>query len=430
MIIQIIQLTDQQVTGCRFRQQAGTLIPITGFCLPYQGHTELAGLLSANLPPLSEDLRTVLALPPQLISLRELQLPISDRIKLRQVLALELSSDSPDEAIEIVADALPLAGEQRWLAGWADRSVVAELINLLATTGMEPEVVTCHSLCWQYLAPESEQPITLLDDNCLTVISQGQLLFSRITPGAAALHCQRTLTSLELTHGIRSDQQYWLDYPEVSSLPGLPLPAELCCLPSQGDLKPEALISCLAIARAFQSGQIFNLRSGALAWKGTHNRLFKAFRLPMILGILTILLLFGEAGLRWYLLHKDITAINTSINQIYKGIFPTRSKAVDETGEVKSEIRRLQGDAAACNLLGFLHLLAQSKDDQINGFSEVEYDAERFRLKGDSRSNPAVSGLAQKLTAAGLQVDQPELTSRPDGSVLFTIKGRSKGGKP
>lgn len=430
MIIQIIQLIDQQLIACRFRQQAKQLIPITGVCLPYQEITELPDLLQTHLPPCTEELRTVLAIPPQLLTLRELHLPISDRAKLRQVLALELCADNPDDAGEIAADALPLPGEQRWLAGSAERTAIAELIRLLAAADMEPEAVTCHPLCWQHLVCGDGQPVTLLDRSCLSVVSQGQLLFCRITPGTALTERERTLTSLELTQGIRTEQCFQIGSPADDSCPALPTPAELCCLPSQGDLQPEALISCLAVARAWQSNQIFNLRNGSLAWKGTHNRLFKAFRTPLILAVLTIFLLFGEAGLRWYLLHRDISAINRSIGQIYKGIFPNRSKAVDETGEVKSEIRRLQGDGAASDLLGFLQLLAQAKDDQISGISEVEYDAERFRLKGESRSNPAVSGLAQKLTTAGLQVDQPELTSRPDGSVLFTLKGRSTGGKP
>ena len=77
----------------------------------------------------------------------------------------------------------------------------------------------------------------------------------------------------------------------------------------------------------------------------------------------------------------------------------------------------------------FLNRLAQSKDDQVTGLGEGEYDGELFRLKGDARSNPAVASMARKLTDAGFVVDQPELTGRPDGTTLFVIKGRRKGGK-
>jgi general secretion pathway protein L len=186
----------------------------------------------------------------------------------------------------------------------------------------------------------------------------------------------------------------------------------------------------LAIALAYCSGEIFNLRNGPLAWTGKRSHLLKQFRIPLVLAMLILLLLPAEAGLRWFLLSRDIRSINTSVATIYKGIFPTRKKAVDETAEVRAEIRHLTNGTARSELLPFLHLLAQAKDEQIFGFSEVEYDGERFRLKGNAKNNEAVTALGNRLSATGWAVEQPELTARPDTTTLFVLKGRQGGRQP
>ena len=59
----------------------------------------------------------------------------------------------------------------------------------------------------------------------------------------------------------------------------------------------------------------------------------KRLRLTMILAATLVALIFAEAGLRWYLVEKDLNSLNGSISSIYHQIFPTRKKAVDEVSE-------------------------------------------------------------------------------------------------
>lgn len=427
MLIQIIQLSAQQVTCARFKRAGSRLTPIFGIRFDYAAFDELPGLLQEQLPACSDDLHTILALPPALLSLRELQLPISDRTKLRAVLPLELSSDSTEEGSEPACDAVQL-GPGSQLAGWLPRQTVIELITLLTGCGLEPEVVTCHPLSWHLLQLPDQQPAAVLDAEALAIVDQGRLLFCRFMDTADTAAVARTLAAVELARSITTSTCYRLDTEPLADQQPLPLPPELAELPSQGDLPPQALLSPLALARAYCSGDIFNLRNGALAWSGARSRLLRQFRVPLLLGLLVLCALFAEAGLRWYLLQRDLGEINRSIAAIYKGAFPTRAKAVDEIGEFKSEIKRLRAAGGANGeLLAFLQLLAQAKDEQITAISEVEYDTERFRLKGDSRTTPAVTALGRSLTAAGWSVNQPELTSRPDGTTLFVLKGQREG---
>lgn len=431
MIIQILQLSDNVLTCARFAKRGKELpVPVSGFRDTWHNHTELLQLINDQLPPVPGDIRTILSLPATDISLREITLPISDRNKLRALLPLELAGDLANDEAELVCDALPLA-DANLLAGWAPVPLVSEQLQLLAQRELDPEVVTCAWLNWHLLIPQEQQdtPVALVDDSALMICLNGKPLFCRAmaTDGD---NVARTLAAVELAKGVTVTTIYRI---EGAVLPGelkLPLPAQLSGTPAHGDLGSDALVSPFATALAYCSGTVFNLRNGPLAWTGKRSHLLRQFRLPMVLGLLVLLLLTAEGGLRWYLLARDMASVNSSIATIYREIFPTRKKAVDETSEVKAEIRRLQGAGAGSDLLPFLNQLAQIKGDQIQGFSEVEYDAERFRLKGDARSNAAATVLSRKLSASGWIVDQPELTARPDGTTLFLIKGRRGGTKP
>ncbi len=426
MIIQIIEISSDQITCARFKRKGQQLEPVLGIQLESGGLTELGGLLQRELPELTEEHRTIVAMPAGRITLRELQLPISDRKKLRAVLPLELMGESGEDAGTITADALPL-GEGQYLAGWADHVQVEELIAQMQLAGFDPEIVTCAPLSWHQLMSDTPDTILFQGDNALTIASNGQLQFCRIISTSDQSALSRTITALELSRQLKPVAHYSIDQVSRPGCQTMPMPPELMASSGSGDLPPQALFSCLAMARAYLKGEIFNLRTGNLAWSGARSLLLRRFRLPMILGVITLLLLFGEAGLRWYLLKRDLGSINDSISQIYKGIFPSRTRVVDEIGEVRSEIRRLQSGGDSAEFLGFLKLLAEVKEEQLTGFSEVEYDGQRFRLKGDASSQQAITSLIRKLSAAGMIAEPPELTSRNDGSQLFTIKGQKQG---
>lgn len=429
MIIQIIEISSDQVTCARFKRKGQQLEPVLGIQLELSGLNELGSLLQRELPELTEEHRTIVALHTSKVTLRELQLPISDRKKLRAILPMELMGESGEDARTIIADALAI-GEGQYLAGWADQSQIEELIAQLQPVGFDPEVVTCAPLNWHQLMSDTPDTILFQGDTALTIASNGQLQFCRLMATSDQSALSRTITSLELSRSLKPVANYSIDQVNRTGCQPLPMPPELMASSGSGDLPPQALFSCLAMARAYIKGEIFNLRTGNLAWSGAKSLLLRRFRLPMILGVITLLLLFGESGLRWYLLKRDLGSINNSISQIYKGIFPNRTRVVDEVGEVRSEIRRLQSGGDSVELLGFLKLLAEAKEEQLTGFSEVEYDDQRFRLKGDATSQQAINSLIQKLTNASLVAEPPELTSRSDGSQLFTIKGQKQGGMP
>ena len=441
MIIHVIQLHESGFTIGRFRHAGRELAPLAGIQHQTGDREELVSKITESLASVTKgETRTVLSIPPRLLNLRELQLPITDRAKIRAVLPFELAGETAQDDATIVCDAVALAGGGQ-LAGWAAQGQIAELITTLTEAGAEPEIVTVSCLHWNLLLPpDSAETVAICDSSAVTVCRQGELLFCR----ALELNdindindLERTLVTLELTSNLRVDRVLLLD-PALLPLAAVservielfPLPDTLKTPVSQDGLAPLALAPPFAAALAVCFGEPFNLRSGPLAWKQKNRRLLRAFRLPLILACIAALLILAEAGTRWYLLSRDIASLNSSISKIYRESFPNRKKAVDEAAELKAEIRRLEGTSLSPVILPFLRLLTEHKGAEINGFSEIDYDGTRFKVKGDGRTSAAISTLRQKLMTAGWQVEQPEITSRPDGTVLFQLKGNRGGTTP
>jgi general secretion pathway protein L len=438
MIIHVIQLHESGFTLGRFRHAGRELVPLTAIRHQAENREELVSKITESLASVTKgETRTILSIPPGLLNLRELQLPITDRAKIRAILPFELAGETAQDDATIVCDAVALAGGGQ-LAGWAAQGQIADLITTLTEAGAEPEIVTVSCLHWNLLlVPDSVETVAICDSNALTICRQGQLLFCRTLNSSSIEDLERTLATFELSHDLQVDRVLLLDpllLPRASTservIELFPLPDALKTPASQDGLDPLALAAPFAAALAVCFGEAFNLRSGPLAWKQKNRRLLRAFRLPLILACVAVVLLLAEAGTRWYLLSRDIASLNSSINKIYRESFPNRKKAVDEAAELKAEIRRLEGTSLSPTILPFLRLLTEHKGSEINGFSEIDYDGTSFKVKGDGRTSAAISAMRQKLLTAGWQVEQPEITSRPNGTVLFQLKGTRGGAKP
>jgi general secretion pathway protein L len=140
-----------------------------------------------------------------------------------------------------------------------------------------------------------------------------------------------------------------------------------------------------------------------------------------------VLLLFVESGVRYYLVKRDLASLELSIKGIYKEVFPTRSKAVDEVSELRAEIKKLESAKTSSNVLKLLKDLAMIKGDDVGGIYETEVDGPEVRLKGDARSFQAVNDFKVRASKILDQAEVSEIKSRPDGSVTFNFRGKMKG---
>ena len=112
--------------------------------------------------------------------MRELELPITDRAKVRELLPLELKGETAVDTDALAFDALPLGGG-KFLAVWGRTKELSERIELLKGAGLEPEVVTASLFQWNKLAP-AEGTIAVSDGEALAAFGDGAPIYFRALP--------------------------------------------------------------------------------------------------------------------------------------------------------------------------------------------------------------------------------------------------------
>jgi len=426
MDILIVALKGDELTLASFRPKKGGVSFLSAERHPLEGgHEELARIL-AGASAVAGERRVVLALPPSLLFMRELELPISDRAKVRELLPLELKGETALDTDALAFDALPLAGG-KYLAVWGRTKDLADKIELLKGAGLEPEVLTASLFHWDRLAPAAGV-VAVTDGEALAAYGDGvPLYFRALPPGAGPEELSRTVAALELAQGVMVEQV--ISFTRSTGENEILAQATRGLAEAFGDDAHAAhdLAGTYAVAAAVADGTALNLRRGALAYTAGNEKLYRRLRLTMILAAAVVVLVFAESAVRYALAKRDLASLDLSIRAVYKEIFPTRKKPVDEVAELRSEIRRLEGAKTSSNLLKLLKDIADVKGDEVTGVYETEVDGSEVRLKGEARSFQAANDFkarAAKLFDGG---EVSEIKSRPDGSVTFSFRGKMKG---
>jgi general secretion pathway protein L len=379
--------------------------------------------------------RVVVCLAPALFAQRIVELPLTDLRKVREILPAHLQGEIALPAEEAVFDALP-AADGAWLALWTKRTEVARAIDVFREAGCEPQIVSSAPFAWPSL-PGIPHDCAVCNGTALALISAGRLAFVRALDGADPHRDLRaTLTALELA-GTRLPLRLIVFGEQAESLAGtegLPLEAEQLQLPDdlatvfKNEGTFQHMAGLFAVASACYAGKLPDFRRGDLAWTTGDARLRRKLILTVTLVTVAVVLLFVSKGLQYRTARADIASLNVSIASIYREIFPSRTKAVDELSEIKGEIRKLTGSENSSSVLDVLKQLAEAKGSTINGLFEAELEGRALRVKGEARSAPSVNEFKAALSSLMTTVEVGEIKSRPDGTVSFSLSGTLREG--
>ncbi len=433
----IIELLRRGAIATRFRVSGRTVICEESEELPAGDEAGLLQLLHS--PSLRRENDTViLAVDPALLSCRETALPLTDKRKLREILPLELKGETACDTDDQIFDSI-VRGNGTQLAVWGGKRELSARIELLQTAGIDPQGVTASLLAWRHLLPPDAAGGTFLvaDPSGAAIYRDGELLFFRTFWSPEPMtDIRQTVMALELTEGVNVARVYLL-----GELAGMPIPAETgdvwMPLPVSTELEGVfggdrrlALLraGAWAIVRAARKGDLVNFRHGDLASASDSLRVRKKLFVSAFLAALALLIIFADLGLRYEFVRKDLDSLDKSIGTVYREIFPNRKKAMDEVGEVKSEIRKLSGISAGVPPLAVLKKLAEIKGNDILGFYETEIDGDQVRLKGDAATIQAVTDLKNRAGSLLNGVEVGEIKTKPDGSSSFSLRGTLKEG--
>jgi general secretion pathway protein L len=436
----IIQLSAAEAIFARFAAKGKELVFTGASRHPLDAEHSFASLLPQIKAESAAEEKIILAAPPALLYMREIELPITDRRKVREVLPLELKGETALDTDELVFDALPLAGG-RFLAIWARHAKIAEEIRIMTEQGMEPEIVTSSLFHWQEILPviAGNEPVALTDGEAIAVFAGGAPVYFRSLGHGDLAEVAKTLAALELARGIkvggvflhggaarRWPSESLKDVPAGVSFTSLPVTDDLAALFSADTSAALDLAGTAALAKTCMREEPLNLRRGNLAYTAGLDKFRRKLRLTFCLAAALVLLLVGEAGLRYFLVTRDLNSLDNSIRTIFRQVFPNRKKSADEVAELRSEIKRLGGTATSQSILPTLKKLAELKGGDIDGFYETQIEGGQLSLKGDARSVQAVNDFRNRAAAAFSGADVSEIKSRADGSVSFAFKATVK----
>lgn len=426
MFITVIQKKTAEFIISRFQVKRGALLFVRGVRhLLTEEDVSVDDILASWGAECQAD-RLVLALPPTLFSLRELDLAVSDRKKCRDIIPLELKGETAADTDEPVYEALPLAGG-RTAAIWVKQSLLAEELQLLAAHGLDPEIITCSMFNWQELLPDPcEGGVALTDGESVAIYRDRQPLFFRALPKGGENPLAATIAAVELAKEVRVETIFSLGAPMPGTVE-LPYGGQLANAFPGDSAAAADLAAHYAMARELAFGDPVNLRRGALRFTRAGDNLKKKLRITGALAAALVLLVFAEAGVRYFILQRDITSLNSSIRAIYKNVFPTRTKAVDEVAELKAEIKRL-GATGSEGALAVLKRLTDAKGDEPREIYEVDFDGVQVTGRGYDRSAQGVNDFKTKAALQFGAFEVSEIKSRSDGSVSFAFRGTLKGG--
>lgn len=435
----IVQLTGNDALFARFQLKRGALVFAGAFRETISQEHPFAKMLEAAASASQEGERVVLVLPPALLSLREMEFPLSDRRKIREVLPLELKGETAFATEELVFDSLPL-DDGKILAIWGKRHDLAEKIAVMTDKGMEPEIVTASLFHWHSLLPDGEgsASIALSDGESLAVYRGGRPSYFRtLHQGDLGAEISRTLAALEIAKGMTVDKVLLHGAAANKDADVPPPPPAFAVLPGNkemtsvfGGLAAEArdLAGAYAVARACAMEEPVNFRNGNLAFTAGRKKALKKLRISLILAAVCVALFIAETATRYFLVQHDLDSVNNSIRSIYHDVFPNRKKPVDEVAELQSEIKRLGGGAATGSVLSSLKNLADIKGPDVTALFEIEVDGDQLHVRGDARSIQAVNDFRSRAASLFSGAEVGEIKSRPDGSVTFVFRGKVKEG--
>jgi len=432
----IIRVAENHVTVARFGV-SGRSTTLEGSALfEINEEQDLSAVASRIASGINGLPRIVLCLPPSLFVHRIVELPLTDVRKVREVLPAQLQGEIALPVETVVFDVLRLA-EGKYLALWARRTDISQAIDLFKEAGIEPAIISAEPFSWQFL-PGITTDCALFDGCSLAIVANGRLSFLRAFSGAdREKQVVATFSALEMSamalpsrlfiFGEQTGAELPVDVPQLA-VQALELPQELALL-FRNTQAFHQLIGPYTVAQAVHSGALPDFRRGDLAWTAGDVLLRKKLCLTALLAIVVVVLLFVGKGLQYHAVHKDINSLNSSISAVYREIFPTRAKAVDELSEVKGEIRKLTGAESSSGVMDVLKLLAETKGAGINGLYEVEVEGKAVRLKGDAKSTQAVNEFKAALMPIMTTVEVGELKSRSDGGVTFSMAAMLREGK-
>lgn len=282
--------------------------------------------------------RVIAGLPADLVSLRIIELPFSDKKKLEEVLPFEARDIFLKNVDELTLCAMPLA-DGKVLAAAVEKALMSEWLESLKELGADPFWITSSLFSKYILLKKFDAPevSAFVDANSITVVKEGKPRFFKGISGADDLSF--ALRALEEDKVV---VEKFYSTPEASRLLK-PLGKEAAVLNEY----PEGKTGLLALARHFKEGpfnEAVNFRTGVFADDKDIKVAEKGFkRAAALLGVLVILWV-AYSYLRYSIASVSLVQSNKKFEGAYRDLFPGDTRVVDATLQLEAKLKGLKDE--------------------------------------------------------------------------------------
>lgn len=421
--------------------------PVFGCTVPCRepyGGPEDAALLAEELrngtggrsfPP------AVLSLPPSWTYIRQVELPVTDLRRARQIHLSELEGNLPIEDDEILSDLLPSppGDSGRYLAIAARRSAVEKAVSVFTGAGFRVDgVVTDHvSILSAVLSLAGRADgliLSALSDIVILRAEAGCIRWARQFPAGLAAEPEELVK--EWTELLPGDS-IWDAPPTVTVLGEVPAPlapvlgaaAHLVLPQSAGGASPLAYGAALAPAFTREIGG-FSLRTSAEA-ESERTRERRRLRIAAVAAAVTALSALGSLEAARWAGEKKVATVRAQVRKEFSEAVPGVKLVGQETAQIQGKIQTLrrQQKEIGTDLPGLSTLLAKASQalpaKENISVRELSLDAGRMRISGEAGTSRLVDTYRAALAAAFgpdmiVTVQESQGTAR-GGAVRFTI---------
>ncbi len=291
--------------------------------------------------------RVIAGIPADLVSLRIIELPFSDKKKLEEVLPFEARDVFLNNVGELILCSIPLT-DGKVLAAAVEKTTMAEWLGALKESGADPFWITSSLFSRQMILKKlgDHGVSAFVDADSVAVVKDGRPRFFKAISGAGDLSFALRALAEE---GVNIEKFY--STPEASELLKT-LGVEAAVLNEYSAGKA----GLLALAAHLNEGALneaVNFRIKEFADDKDIRSAEKGYKMTAVLLGALVVLWGGYSYIRYSAASASIVRSERKLESVYRDLFPGETKVVDAPLQMDAKLKGLRDEEAV--LKGSIH---------------------------------------------------------------------------
>ncbi len=373
-----------------------------------------------------------LSLAPNLLNFRALELPFSEKSKVIEVLALELNGMLRVDIDDTVLDAI-LLGAGRVLAVAIEKSFLRSTLERLKEVDIEPVWIGSSLFAAPMITGNRTEGTLLTGARFIAAIAGGRPLFYNSISKDGG--CSASLSYLKASGiGFDSVLTIGIDPEEIASVAGKGVEVkELSVGAAEGGLGGPDTVLLFALAsqiNANRLGENVNFRVGEFENRKGKKKVLFRLKITAVLAVMLISLVGFDLYLRYARYSGTLNAINRSMAQSYRGLFPDKGSGAvpDPLYLLETRLKQVEVESGSVTGVSPLTVLKRlSSAAAIEGIGEIKIlsatvTRERISATGSAENFEAANKYKEALAALGIgTVRMADVKSRAGNGVGFSF---------